>query len=74
MRKVLLFLLVVASLYGATNSSDEELIKDNTTASIQVLADDLAILNQESEYQHNINIEQESSITIKLILTEFKDK
>lgn len=58
MRKVLLSLLVVASMYGATNSSDKELI-ENTTASIQVLANNIAILNQESEYQHNISIEQE---------------
>lgn len=58
MRKVLLSLLVVASLYGATNSSDKATIENNT-ASIQVLANNIAILNQESEYQHNINIEQE---------------
>lgn len=47
MRKVLLSLLVVASMYGATNSSDKELIENNT-ASIQVLANNIAILNQES--------------------------
>lgn len=58
MRKVLLSLLVVASMYGATNSSDKELIKNNTT-DIQTIANGLAVLNQESEYQHNINIEQE---------------
>lgn len=58
MRKVLLSLLVVASLYGATNSSDKELIEKNTT-DIQTIANDLAVLNQDKEYQHNINIEQE---------------
>ena len=58
MRKLLLSLLVVASLYGATNSSDKVTIENNT-AGIQVLANNIATLNQESEYQHNINIEQE---------------
>lgn len=58
MRKVFLSLLVVASMYGATNSSDKATIENNT-AGIQVLASNIATLNQESEYQHNINIEQE---------------
>lgn len=58
MRKVFLSLLVVASMYGATNSSDKATIENNT-AGIQVLANNIATLNQESEYQHNINIEQE---------------
>ena len=57
MRKVFLSLLVVASMYGATNSSDKATIENNT-AGIQVLANNIAVLNQESEYQHNINIEQ----------------
>lgn len=58
MRKVFLSLLVVASMYGATNSSDKATIENNT-AGIQVLANNIATLNQENEYQHNINIEQE---------------
>lgn len=58
MRKVFLSLIVVASMYGATNSSDKASI-DNNTIAIQTLANDLSVLNQDKEYQHNINIEQE---------------
>ena len=52
---ILLSLLTSIYLFGDTT---KEAIQNNTDG-IQVLANNIAILNQEVEYQHNINIEQE---------------
>ena len=52
---ILLSLLTSIYLFGDTT---KEVIQNNTDG-IQVLANNIAILNQEVEYQHNINIEQE---------------
>ena len=56
---ILLSLLTNIYLFGhTTNRETNEAIKNNTNG-IQVLANNIAILNQEVEYQHSINIEQE---------------
>ena len=52
---ILLSLLTSVYLFGDTT---KKAIQNNTDG-IQVLANNIAILNQEVEYQHNINIEQE---------------
>lgn len=58
-KSILLSLLTSVYLFGHTLSpATKETIQNNTTG-IQVLANNIAILNQEVEYQHSINIEQE---------------
>ena len=58
-KSILLSLLTSVYLFGHTLSpTTKETIQNNTTG-IQVLANNIAILNQEVEYQHSINIEQE---------------